>query len=87
MSKPNRIRELLETRPAERSTVSFYLAADTVRKVKNLAAKRQITASQVVEVMLEQGLAEYEKMAGERLGETGPAPGGKAGRRRRRGRL
>lgn len=66
MAKPNRIRELLEARPAERSTVSFYLAADTVRKVKAVAASRGITASQVVEIPLEQGLEEYERMAGDR---------------------
>ena len=83
MPQPNRIRELLEARPAERSTVSFYLAADTVRKVKSLAAKRRITASQVVEVLLEQGLAEFEKMSGETLGEP-VVPRGRPGRRRRR---
>jgi hypothetical protein len=65
--KPNRIRELLETRPADRSTVSFYLAAETVQRVKCLAAKRGITASQVVEVLLEHGLEDYETMSGEKL--------------------
>ena len=83
MPKPNRIRELLEARPAERSTVSFYLAADTVRKVKAVAAQRGITASQVVEILLEQGLVEYERMAGERVQE-GLGTVGKTAKKRRR---
>jgi hypothetical protein len=83
VAKPNRIRELLEARPAERSTVSFYLAADTVRKVKALAASRGITASQVVEILLEQGLAEYEKMAGGKRG-TAACGGTSPAKRRRR---
>ena len=83
VGKSNRIRELLETRPAERSTVSFYLAAETVRKVKNLAAQRGITASQVVEVLLEHGLSDYETMSGEKL-EKADVPAGNAPRARRR---
>ena len=84
MSGPNRIRELLEARPAERSTVSFHLTSDTMRKVKAVAASRRITASQVTEIPLEQGLEEYERMAGTEVLTAGRHGNTPAKRRRSR---